>query len=81
MKTSADIHWASVLEGLHADEVKRIENCLMRREVPARAPIFHQGDSADAMFIVVSGRVRLIRRTEAGEEFTTGICPRAISSA
>jgi CRP-like cAMP-binding protein len=73
MQTSADIHWASALKGLHADEVLRIEDCLMRREVPARAPIFHQGDSADAMFIVVSGRVRLIRRTEAGEEFTTGI--------
>ncbi|MGJ7505087.1 Crp/Fnr family transcriptional regulator [Variovorax sp. ZT5P49] len=73
METSADIHWASVLKGLHADEVQRIEDCLMQREVPARAPIFHQGDSADAMFIVVSGRVRLIRRTEAGEEFTTGI--------
>ncbi|MCJ0766185.1 Crp/Fnr family transcriptional regulator [Variovorax terrae] len=73
METSADINWSSALRGLSESEIRRIEGCLTRREVAARSPIFHQGESADALYIVQAGRVRLIRRTEGGEEFTTGI--------
>jgi CRP/FNR family transcriptional regulator len=73
METSAHIHWTSALRGLNAGEVRQIESCLTARKVAARAPVFLQGDAADAMFIIQSGRVRLVRRTEAGEEFTTGV--------
>jgi CRP-like cAMP-binding protein len=73
METSADINWNSALRGLTEDEVRQIEACLTSRDVPGRTPIFQQGDVADALFIVRSGRVRLIRHTEAGEDFTTGV--------
>ncbi|SIT40595.1 putative Cyclic nucleotide-binding domain protein 4 [Paraburkholderia ribeironis] len=73
METSSDINWASALNGLHADDIRKIEEFLAQREVPARSPIFFQDEPADALFIIRSGRVRLVRRTEAGEEFTTGV--------
>jgi len=73
METSSDIGWTRALAGLDDNEVRRIERCLGVREVPARTPIFHQGDPAGELFIVRSGRVRLIRRMESGEEFTSGV--------
>jgi CRP-like cAMP-binding protein len=73
METTAHIHWTHALHDLNADEVGRIESCLTARKVAARTPVFLQGDAADALFIIQSGRVRLVRRTEAGEEFTTGV--------
>lgn len=73
METSADINWNRALAGLNNNEVQRVESCLTKREIPARTPIFHQGDLASELFIIQTGRVRLIRRTETGEEFTTGV--------
>ncbi len=73
METSTDIDWANALRGLSAGEIRQIESCLTRREVSARTPIFLQGDPAGALFIIRSGRVRLVRRMETGEEFTSGV--------
>jgi CRP-like cAMP-binding protein len=73
METSIRIDWTSALQGLNEGQLGQIEACLHWREVPPRTPIFHQGDPASALFIIRSGRVRLVRRMEAGEEFTTGI--------
>ena len=73
METSADINWASALEGLSKEEEQRVEGFLIPREFPARAQIFRQGELADTVYIVRSGRVRLVQRTAAGEEFTSGI--------
>lgn len=73
METSPDINWASALKGLSTTEVQRVEGFLTRREFSARTPIFRQGEPADTVYIVQSGRIRLIRRTSGGEEFTSGV--------
>ncbi len=73
METSADINWSGALKGLRAEEITRIEGCLTWREVDGRHPIFLQGEPAEAVYIIDSGRVRLVHRTEGGEEFTTGV--------
>lgn len=73
METSPEIHWSSALQGLKDSEVQHIERYLTWRDVPSRSPIFQQGDQADALYIVHTGRVRLIMRTKTGEEFTSGV--------
>ena len=73
METSEAINWTRALQGLSKEEVARVEGTLSRRNFASHAPIFLQGESADAVYVVRSGRVRLIRRNSAGEEFTTGV--------
>jgi CRP-like cAMP-binding protein len=69
----SNIHWSSALKDLNEEEVGIIERHLTVRDVPARTPVFLRGDPADTLFIIRSGRVRLARSLEAGDEFTTGI--------
>ncbi|MFL6628898.1 MAG: Crp/Fnr family transcriptional regulator [Burkholderiaceae bacterium] len=40
------------------------------RRYPANAVIIHEGEEADSLYIVLSGRVRVYASNEAGKEFT-----------
>lgn len=67
------IHWRSAFDGLGKREKQLVYDHLVLKTVRARAPIFEVNDQASMLYIVKSGRVRLIYRDLEGIEFTTGV--------
>ncbi len=73
MASPDSIHWADALRNLSPDEIQLIEKHMSRRVLPAKCQVFSQGEIATELFILVSGRVRLVYYSPAGSFFTTGI--------
>lgn len=67
------VHWSSALDGLSDDQKKLICTRRVLKVVRARTSIFEANDEASALYIIKSGRVRLIYRNREGSEFTTGV--------
>jgi uncharacterized membrane protein len=47
-----------------------LRNLLVLRDVPNSTPLFHMGDSGDAMYLIESGRVRIHVRDADGSDVT-----------
>jgi CRP/FNR family cyclic AMP-dependent transcriptional regulator len=47
-----------------------LRNLLVIQDVPARTPLFHSGDSGDALYLIESGRVRISVRDVDGSDVT-----------
>lgn len=56
------------LAGLPGDELDRLAATLRRRKYRRNEVIFHQDDPGNGLFIVASGSVKIVRRSEAGRE-------------
>ncbi|MBI1215815.1 MAG: cyclic nucleotide-binding domain-containing protein [Alphaproteobacteria bacterium] len=64
-------HFVSALSffnGLAEEEVAELIRDAAAKTYPRGTGLFHQGDAADRLFIVVSGWVKLFRTTENGDE-------------
>ena len=68
--------WEKALENLEAEEVKLIESHLSVIDIPAKQPIFSEGDDSDSIFIVRYGRVSLLYSTEEGNVYVKGFWSR-----
>ncbi|MDP9375020.1 MAG: cyclic nucleotide-binding domain-containing protein [Chloroflexota bacterium] len=56
------------LQGLSAAERRRIAEKVEVRDYPAGATIVAQGDEGRTLYIILSGRVRVVRHRRSGEE-------------
>ncbi|WP_027414717.1 Crp/Fnr family transcriptional regulator [Aneurinibacillus terranovensis] len=56
--------------GLSEENTKFLEKMIIERFYHANEVIFYEGDPAEAVFFVKSGRVRLVKSTSEGKEFT-----------
>ncbi len=50
-----------VLESLPSDARQKVEEIFHIRRIKAGEPVFHQGDPADAIYLILDGRVKLER--------------------
>ncbi len=51
------------------DELKEISTLAQTRSVSRDTTIFNEGDTADAVFVVVNGRVKIVTTSTDGKEF------------
>jgi CRP/FNR family transcriptional regulator len=57
-----------LFRGIPEGEARQIQDLFSEQEFPADAAIFHEGDPADALYIVNAGLVKLVSLSEKGTE-------------
>ncbi len=65
-----------IFAGLTDPQLRRLGGCLQQRTYPARAIIFHQDEPGRALFVIVSGQVRVFVACDTGQEMTVDILAR-----
>lgn len=68
MPDRRDLPRAELFEGLPPDEVDSVLSRSTWRALPRGSFLYHQGDPAETMFLLQSGRVRLYEITDDGRE-------------
>ena len=67
-----------IFKDIEPDAAGELANALEKKDLPAGTPLFSQGDPADAFYIVLSGRLRVVVRSavdqEAVSELGAGDC-------
>jgi CRP-like cAMP-binding protein len=58
---------------LDAADLRRLAPSFFRREVEAGEQVFDQDEPSEEVFLILSGRVRIVRRAEDGREVTLAI--------
>jgi CRP-like cAMP-binding protein len=56
----------SLFSGLDAAERERIADIAEPRTLSAQSPLFREGEAADALFVLLSGSVEVVKRDRAG---------------
>jgi len=64
-----------IFDGLSPDELKAISYTLTEEEVSPDQVVFRQGDMGDRMYIIVSGKVAVVRETPSGDETLATLRP------
>ncbi|MFC7294026.1 Crp/Fnr family transcriptional regulator [Marinobacter aromaticivorans] len=59
---------APYFRGLPAQAIKAVNSLFRSVDYPAGAPLYHQGDPAEALFLVAHGRVKLLQHSASGNE-------------
>lgn len=59
---------ADVFSGLPEAELRKIARILRERRVPQNHVLFRQGDVADALYVIIAGRIRISITGPLGEE-------------
>jgi CRP/FNR family transcriptional regulator len=62
-----------VFSNLKAEEIAALSAAAFRKKYERGEPIFLQGASADRMFLIKAGRIKLTRISESGDEMTLDI--------
>jgi len=65
----SDLKNISIFEGLSEEELAAIEAIAVTRNFPKNSVIINEGDMANAMYVVSSGKVRVYVSDEQGKEF------------
>lgn len=65
----SDLKSISIFEGLSDAELGTIENLAVTRSYPKNSVIINEGDQANAMYLVKSGKVRVFVSDSQGKEF------------
>ncbi len=63
----------SLCKDLNDEEVVALAGALRERTVEAQAPVFNQGDSGTALFIVREGGVKIVKKGTDGSEKILGL--------
>ena len=63
-----DIEDAELFVGLSRDDLRAVWSKSLRRIVPPGSFLYHQGEPAETMFLIETGRVRLHELTDDGRE-------------
>jgi CRP-like cAMP-binding protein len=58
---------------LDADELSTIASLAQTKSAPKDTVIFHAGDPADAVYVVATGKVKIVTTSSDGKEFI-GVC-------
>jgi CRP/FNR family transcriptional regulator, cyclic AMP receptor protein len=68
--TLEELRSVPLFAGLDDGAARELRDLLQVREVLAATPLFHHGDSGDAMYLIDSGRVRISVHDSFGHEVT-----------
>jgi CRP-like cAMP-binding protein len=58
---------------LNEAELNEVAGLAQTRSLPADSTVFHEGDPADAIFVVVSGKVKVVTTSSDGKEFILSV--------
>lgn len=64
-----------IFDGLSPDELKAISYTVTEEEVAPDQVVFRQGDLGDKMYIIVNGKVAVVRETPSGGETVAVLRP------
>jgi len=64
-----------IFAGLGDDQLRRLAEIAHRRTLPGRSALFRQGAGRTALYLVVEGRLQVVREREAGEQLLTVLGP------
>lgn len=64
-----DLKSISIFSGIPDSDLKAIETLSVTRTYPKNTVIINEGDQANAMYLVVTGKVRVYVSDESGKEF------------
>ncbi len=64
-----DLKSISIFSGIPESDLKTIETLSVTRTYPKNTVIINEGDQANAMYLVVTGKVRVYVSDESGKEF------------
>jgi CRP/FNR family cyclic AMP-dependent transcriptional regulator len=68
--TLEELRSVPLFASLDDSAATELRDLLAIRDVPAQTPLFHLGDSGDAMFLIENGRVRISVRDADGDDVT-----------
>ena len=68
-KTPTLLAGIELFSELDKKELSEVTSLAQSRSVPRDTTIFHAGDTADAIFVVVNGRVKIVTTSTDGKEF------------
>jgi len=58
-----------IFSELNQKELEDVASLAQIRNIPTDSTIFHEGDDADAIFVVVNGKVKIVTTSSDGKEF------------
>lgn len=70
---SADFRYFALFKGLQEEELRRLAGYAVTRAYPKHAVIISEGDTTDAIYMIMSGRVKVYLSDESGKELILAI--------
>ena len=68
--TLEELRSVPLFASLDDTATSELRNLLVIHDVPGKTPLFHAGDSGDALYLIESGRVRISVRDVDGSDVT-----------
>ena len=68
--TLEELRSVPLFASLDDSATSELRNLLVIQDVPGKTPLFHSGDSGDALYLIESGRVRISVRDADGSDVT-----------
>ncbi|MGD9253974.1 MAG: Crp/Fnr family transcriptional regulator [Holophagae bacterium] len=68
-KTTKLLKEIELFSELDQKELKEVSNVAQVKHLPSDKAIFHEGDTSDAIYITVTGRVKIVTTSSDGKEF------------
>lgn len=69
----ADFRYFALFKGLQQEELRRLAGYAVTRAYPKHAVIISEGDTTDAIYMIMSGRVKVYLSDESGKELILAI--------
>lgn len=69
----ADFRYFSLFKGVQVEELRRLAMHAVTRAYPKHAIIISEGDATDAIYMIVSGKVKVYLSDESGKELVLAI--------
>ncbi len=69
----SDFKYFALFKGLQDEELRRLARCAVTRAYPKHAVIISEGDTTDAIYMILSGKVKVYLSDESGKELVLAI--------
>lgn len=69
----AEFRYFALFKGLQEEELRRLALCAVTRAYPKHAIIISEGDTTDAIYMIMSGKVKVYLSDESGKELVLAI--------
>ena len=69
----ADLRYFALFKGVQEEELRRLAKRAVTRAYPKHAIIISEGDATDAIYMIVSGKVKVYLSDESGKELILAI--------
>lgn len=73
MSTPFDLRSVRLFAGLNEDEIAHLSRANIVRRFPRNSVVINEGDSTDTLYIINSGKVRIVRTQDNGREVVIAV--------